>query len=102
MSTHTTLTEANGREIAIQMLREIENAGLDECTIEQDCRDGGAQNNVALRYIDKLGDSKQLRAGFASMITEFVASYADGRSNSMAEFYQNMEASGLSEPLCLP
>jgi hypothetical protein len=90
MSAHTTLTEANGRELAIQMLREIEDAGLDECTIDQGCRDGEAQNNIALRYIDSLGDNKQLRIGFASMITEFVASYADGQSNSIVEFYQNM------------
>lgn len=90
MSTLTTFTESDGRELAIQMLLEIEEAGLDECTIDNDCRDGGAQNNIALRYIDNLGNDKRLRTGFASMITEFVASYVDGRPNSMAGFYQTL------------
>lgn len=97
MSAQTVFTEVDGRELAIQMLREIEDAGLDECTIDQDCRDGRAQNNIALRYIDSLGDNKQLRIGFAAMITEFVASFSDAQSHSMSKFYQGMEESGASD-----
>jgi hypothetical protein len=76
----------NGVRLALDLLDEASDLGLDELAIEDDCRDGRAQNNVMLRYLDKLRalEDRNADAAFCAVLSDYLGTYADsyfGRAN---------------------
>jgi hypothetical protein len=66
------LTEADGRQLAVDLLRELQDFGyLDEYLIQGGT--GRLANNVALRFLDTVRDSAELRLGFAAVLTDFIS-----------------------------
>lgn len=60
-------TEADGRQLAADMLLELRDAGADATCLDAGIRDGIPQNNVAARYLKVLRerDSVELEAALA-------------------------------------
>lgn len=85
------LGECDGRELAVQLLRELGMANADATTIDADCWPEGvhAQDNIVLRYLRALRESgsADLEAGFASILTDFIGSALDGAVPD-ADYYE--------------
>ncbi len=69
-------TQADGRQLAIDMLLEIrDELGVDECVLDADARDGRAQSDVLARYLRAVRDAgASAEAGFVAVLTDFVGS----------------------------
>lgn len=69
-------TEADGRQLAIDMLLEIrDELGVDECVLEDEGRDGRQQSDVLARYLRAVRDAgAAAEAGFIAVLTDFVGS----------------------------
>lgn len=84
------LTAEDGRQLAIDMLRELEAMRGEEM---EDClmADGRTpvRNNIVARYLRALGAARSPDAEtmFASVLTDFIAGAVDG-AVADAEFYE--------------
>ena len=69
-------TEADGRQLAIDMLLEIrDRVGVDECVLEDSVRDGRPQSDVLARYMRSVRDAGEAaEAGFVAVLMDFVGS----------------------------
>lgn len=60
-----------GRDVAVRMLRHMQNGGdADVCSIEAKYRDGAPQNNVAQSYLLQIMQRPELLEGFAAVISD--------------------------------
>jgi len=95
-------TEADGRALAVRMLREGETLGVDETCLYPtgDERDGRPQNNYALRYLKRLRktDTEEVFRGFAQILSDYCA--AAQEASMPPEYYEHEEkdAASRSDP----
>ena len=97
------LTEADGRALAIEMLREADRVGLDEACLYpsangDDVRDGRPQNNFVMRYLKRLrrtGNEDAWR-GFASILSDVCATSCEGGPE--ADYYERLEQEAALRP----
>jgi len=84
------LTEGDGRALAVQMLREANDIGLNDLAIHEHERHGRPQNNLVLRYLDALrkADSRRADIGFCSVLSDFIGTCTDGSPAIDPDFYQ--------------
>lgn len=93
-------TETDGRRLAVEMLRELEEVGADAANIDDGIRKQtgyGAQRNVAAEYLGKLRGNADLERGFGALLSDFIASTLDGAIPA-PEFYEeriNPKVTGL-------
>ncbi len=71
-----------GADIAIDLLEEGADVGLDQMAMQDDCRCGRPQSNVFLKHLRRLRELNNPTSdiGFSAVMTEYVALYADGLS----------------------
>jgi len=79
--------ERDGRELAVQMIHELLEAGDDACCIESEYRDVVPQTDAVTRYLAVLRErqSPALDAGFAAILTDAL-----GCDPNPAEFYDSL------------
>lgn len=88
-------TEADGRQLAADMLLELRDAGADATCLDAGIRIAvglsGPQNNVVARYLRELRkrDSAELDAGFAGVVSEFIGSALDGSVIDPEEYFDD-------------
>lgn len=85
-------TEADGRQLAVNMLLEIrDELGVDECVLDPDARDGRPQSDVLARYLRTVRDAgAAAEAGFVAVLTDFVGSAFEATPDP--ESYEAREA----------
>lgn len=92
MTTGQAFTERDGRELAVSMLRELEDVDADLVAIREDERPAGTpQSNVVLRHLAavRAADCRELEAGFGAVLTDFLASALNGAVPD-ATFYEDL------------
>jgi hypothetical protein len=68
-------TEADGRALAVEMLREASDIGLNDLAFREYERDGRPQDQLVLRYLDQLRDAdRRVAIGFSSVLSDFLGS----------------------------
>jgi len=78
------LTASDGRELAVNMLVEMEELGLDELAIEgnvelaDEVRDGRPQSDILLRYLRVAQQHPEVEAGFLAILTDALGSSVEG------------------------
>lgn len=88
------LTESDGRRLAVELLLEMSQLGLDELAIDgsvdaAEVREGRPQSDVLARYLRSARQNNALEAGFIAVLTDVLGSAAEGRSGeSLAHFYE--------------
>lgn len=87
-------TERDGRELAVALFHEIEASDCETAAINAEYRDEGKpQDNTVLRYLAVLreANSRELEAGFAAVLTDFVACCLDGSVPDAAYYERFIE-----------
>jgi hypothetical protein len=82
---------AEGRRLAIAMLREFRDLKPEECSCEDHFRPGRAQRDVFGRYLELLSSS-EIRRGFGIVMNDFLAAAPDLAAD--VGFYEQLEADG--------
>lgn len=78
------LTAADGRALAVNMLVEMEELGLDELAVDGDeylrdeLRDGRPQSDVLTRYLRAAQQHPEVEAGFLAVLTDALGAAAEG------------------------
>jgi hypothetical protein len=87
-ATPVAFSTADGRELAVEMLREVEGKS-DDCCIDPHCRLGKVQDNILVRYLRVVRErgSLELEEGFGEVLSDFIASSIAGATPD-AEFYE--------------
>jgi hypothetical protein len=91
------LTRADGRQLAIDMLRQIHELEPDAACIDRGTRVSaglaGEQRNVVADYLRTMRErsSPELEDGFGEVLTDFLASALDGAVPD-PEFYEAEDA----------
>jgi len=86
-------TVADGRRLAIAMLREFRDLKPEECSCEDHFRPGRHQRDVFGKYLELLsGSSAEVRAGFCVLMNDFVAAAVDLATD--VDYYEQLEADG--------
>jgi hypothetical protein len=69
-------TAADGRQLAVDLLREIKSTGVDECLVECRYRQGRTQCDVLARYLRTVRQtgSAEVEPGFVDALTDYVGS----------------------------
>ena len=83
---------ADGRRLAIAMLREFRDLKPEECSCEDHFRPGRAQRDVFGQYLELLGSNSEVRAGFCIVMNDFLAAALDLATD--VDFYEQLEADG--------
>jgi hypothetical protein len=84
---------AQGRRLAIALLREYRDIEAEECSCEDHFRPGREQRDVLGKYLELLiASSNEVRAGFCVVINDFLATADDIATD--VEFYEKLEAEG--------
>ena len=84
---------ADGRRLAIAMLREFRDVSLEDCSCEEHFRPGRKQRDVLGKYLDLLGASRgDMHVGFCIVMNDFLAAASDGQVD--VECYEALEAEG--------
>ena len=83
---------AEGRRLAIAMLREFRDSKPEDCSCEEHFRPGKAQRDVLGRYLNILDSSSGLRAGFCIVMNDFLAAAPDLAAD--VQFYEQLESEG--------
>jgi hypothetical protein len=67
-----------GADLAIDLVDEAVEIGLEELALHADARDGRPQTNVVLRYLDKLREvnDRRVDAAFGALLSDYLGSYA--------------------------
>ncbi len=86
------LTAADGRRLAIDMLREIrDEVGSDATSIEEEYREGRPQSDVLARHLRVVGRAgPAVEAGFLAVLTDFLGGAFEAPTDP--EFYEELEA----------
>jgi hypothetical protein len=84
-------TVADGRRLAIDMLREFRDLKPEDCSCEDHFRPGRKQRDVFGRYLELLSSS-EIRAGFCIVMNDFLAAALDLATD--VDFYEQLEADG--------
>jgi len=72
-------SEADGRRLAVDMLVEMRELGLDEFSIEgAPYREGRPQNELLARYLARAREHPQVEAGFLAILSDAVAQAVEG------------------------
>lgn len=75
------LARRDGRELAVQLLHELEARDPNEspCALDPQYRPG-PQDNIVLKYLDALHSlgSREATVGFSSIISDFIANCIEG------------------------
>ena len=72
------LTEADGRQLAADMLKEMERIGFDELALDgAQYREGRPQNDVLARYLAAARGSADIERGFLAVLTDVLGSAAE-------------------------
>jgi hypothetical protein len=90
-----------GSALAVEMLGETD---MDEMTLTDQWRDGRPQNNLLYRYLLRLreiGDA-QIDMAFCSVVTEFLASAADGSFWDVEDIEREVRKVGPVAQRCAP
>jgi hypothetical protein len=72
-------TEAHGHALALDMLDEMAEIGVDELVLDcaKECRQGRQQNNVLTRYLRIAQQSPEVERGFLAVITDILGAAAE-------------------------
>lgn len=94
-------TEADGRALAIKMLREGERLSVDATCLYptgDDIRGGRPQKNFALRYLRRLrkADSEEVYRGFAAVLSDVCGTIAEGVPD--VDYYEREEQEAALRP----
>lgn len=85
------LTEADGRRLAVDMLVEMAELGVDDLAIDgAEYRDGRPQNDVLARFLRSVRGAPAVEAGFLQVLTDVIGSAVEG--GSAIELYERLAA----------
>lgn len=72
----STFTEADGHQLAIDLLDEMSEIGMDELCIDQadEYREGRSQNDVLTRYLRAAQQHPAVERGFLAVLTDVIGS----------------------------
>lgn len=70
------LTAADGRHLAVDLLRELQAVGSDECLVDAQYRQGRPQCDALARYLRVVRESgsTEVEVGFVAVLTDFIGS----------------------------
>lgn len=79
LTQRSTLTEADGRRLAVDMLAEMSALGFDELAIDgAQYRDGRPQSDMLVRYLRAAREDPKVEAGFLAVLQDVIGSAAEG------------------------
>lgn len=84
------LTQKDGRQLALQMIKELENNVAAE--LEPEYRQGRAFDNVLLRYLDRCRGNGDVMAGFTAILTGYISCTAAGTVPDISYLAQFIDA----------
>ena len=94
---------ADGQALAVQMLRELEEHDLDYSPYSLDSSEreqGRPQVNIVMKYLDALRDgSRNVEAGFAAVLSDFLAAAGEGGIRDAAWYDERLAAGALDPAL---
>lgn len=68
------LMETDGHQLAVNMLLELRDVGVDECVLSNEYREGRPQTAILARYLAATRGNDRVEAGFIAVLTDFVGS----------------------------
>ena len=82
-------TEADGHQLAIDLLDEMQDIGMDELGIDEadEYRDGRPQNDVLTRYLRVAQTHPQVEKGFLAVLTDVIGSHVEGTGGADYEHF---------------
>jgi hypothetical protein len=71
--------KADGRRLAVDMLIEMQELGLDELAIDNadEYREGRPQSDILVRYLRAIRGQPAVEAGFLAVLTDVIGSACD-------------------------
>ena len=94
MKAESSLSEADGRRLAVDMLVEMRRLGFDELAINgaDECREGRPQNDVLVRYLRTVRSHPEVEAGFLAVLTDVIGDAA--AAGGAIELYERESSIG--------